>query len=81
MIVELIAGFCGGTAVINGIGLYLVYRQYRVLASTSMEFAAQVIASIKEDQDGTLMVDTLDLAGISMDHISQLSGLIRWIKE
>ncbi|WP_300039469.1 hypothetical protein [Methanospirillum sp.] len=58
----------------------LVYRQYLKLASESMEFAALVISLIEEAEDGTIPVNPLSLAATSMDHISQLSGLLKWVR-
>ena len=63
----------------NGIGMILLFRQYCHLAETTMEYATMVIDSM-EDEDGEIRVDTLALAGLSMDHISQLSGLVAWIR-
>ncbi|MGV8109131.1 hypothetical protein [Methanospirillum sp.] len=45
-----------------------------------MEFAALVISSIEEAEDGTISVNPLSLAATSMDHISQLSGLLKWVR-
>lgn len=36
--------------------------------------------SIEEHEDGSITVDPLALAGNSMDHLSQLSGLLKWIR-
>ncbi len=80
MIFEILAGFGLGGTVINGIALVLMYRQYLSLASESMEFAAMVVESIEEIEDGKIQVDPLALAATSMDHISQLSGLLKWIR-
>ncbi len=77
---EIIAGFGIGGTVLNGIALFLMYRQYLSLASESMEFAAMVVESIEELEDGKIQVDPLALAATSMDHISQLSGLLKWIR-
>lgn len=66
--------------VINGIAYILMYRQYLSLASESMEFAAMVVESIQELENGNVTVDPLALAAMSMDHISQLSGLLKWIQ-
>ena len=46
---------------INGIGTILVYRQYLKLAAESMEFAALVVTSIQEREDGSVTVDPLAL--------------------
>jgi len=77
---ELLSGlFLGGT-VINGVAAILVYRQYLSLACESMEFAALVITTIEEKEDGSISIDPLALAATSMDHISQLSGLLKWVR-
>ena len=47
------------------------------LAASSMEFAVLVVESIEEKEDGTVTVDPMALAATSMDHISQLSGLLK----
>jgi len=65
-----------GSTVINAIVAIMVYRQYLKLASESMEFASMVICSIEEKEDGSVSVDPLALAATSMDHVSQLSGLL-----
>jgi hypothetical protein len=65
--------------VINAIAALLVYR-YLKLASEPMEFAALVVTSIEEAEDGTISVNLLALAATSMDHISQLSGLLKWVR-
>ena len=77
---EVVSGILGGVTVINAIAALLVYRQYLKLASESMEFAALVISSIEEAEDGTISVNPLSLAATSMDHISQLSGLLKWVR-
>ncbi|QXO95909.1 hypothetical protein KSK55_05855 [Methanospirillum purgamenti] len=64
---------------INAIAALLVYR-YLKLASEPMEFAALVVTSIEEAEDGTISVNLLALAATSMDHISQLSGLLKWVR-
>ena len=69
----------GGT-VINAVAAILVYRQYLQLAAESMEFVALVITSIEEKEDGSISVDPLALAATSMDHVSQLSGLLMWVR-
>lgn len=58
-----------------------MFRQYLALAEASLEFAAVVVESIREQEDGSIIVDPMNLAGVSMDHLSQISGLIRWIKK
>jgi hypothetical protein len=80
MIWEVVSGILGGATVINAIAALLVYRQYLKLASESMEFAALVITSIEEAEDGTISVNPLALAATSMDHVSQLSGLLKWVR-
>jgi hypothetical protein len=80
MILEILTGFFGGATVINAIAAILVYRQYLKLASESMEYAAMIITSIKEEEDGTVSVDPFTLAATSMDHVSQLSGLLKWVR-
>ncbi|NLV26911.1 MAG: hypothetical protein GXY48_07080 [Methanomicrobiales archaeon] len=77
---EVVSGILGGVTVINAIAALLVYRQYLKLASESMEFAALVISSIEEAEDGTISVNPLALAATSMDHVSQLSGLLKWVR-
>ena len=80
MIWEIVSGvFMGGT-VINAVAAILVYRQYLQLAAESMEFAALVVTSIEEKEDGSVSVDPLALAATSMDHVSQLSGLLKWVR-
>ena len=80
MIWEVGSGVLGGATVINGIAAILVYRQYLKLASESMEFAALVVTSIQEQEDGSVTIDPLALAATSMDHVSQLSGLLKWVR-
>nr|WP_319537627.1 hypothetical protein [uncultured Methanospirillum sp.] len=79
MIAELMAGIGCGFAVLNGAAAYLVYRQYLSLAEISLEFAGMVAESITEE-DGEIRVDPMVLAGVSMDHLSHVSGLVRWIR-
>jgi hypothetical protein len=57
-----------------------MYRQYLALAYESMEFVAMVIESIEEVESGEIQVNPLALAAVSMDHISQLSGMLKWIR-
>jgi len=78
MIAELMAGIGFGCAVLNGGAAYLVYRQYVSLAEVSIEFAGIVAESITEEE-GVIRVDPMVLAGLSMDHLSHVSGLVRWI--
>ena len=80
MIWEIVSGLFMGGTVINGVAAILVYRQYLQLAAESMEFAALVITSIEEKEDGSVSVDPLALAATSMDHVSQLSGLLKWVR-
>ncbi len=80
MIAELVSGVSVGFAVLNGGALYLLYRQYISLAESSLQFAAIVMESIREEEDGTMVVDPINLAGISMDHLSQMSGIVKWIR-
>ena len=80
MIWEMVSGFFLGGTIINSIAAILIYRQYLQLASESMEFAALVITSIEEKEDGSVSVDPLALAATSMDHISQLSGLLKRVR-
>lgn len=46
----------------------------------SVEFAELVITSIEEAEDGSVSIDPLSFAASSMDHVSQLSGLLKWIR-
>ena len=80
MIWEVVSGILGGATVINAVAALLVYRQYLKLASESMEFAALVVTSIQEQEDASVTIDPLALAATSMDHISQLSGLLKWVR-
>jgi len=80
MIWETLTGFFGSMSVLNAIAAILIYRQYVKLAYESVEFAELVITSIEEAEDGSVAIDPLSLAATSMDHISQLSGLLKWIR-
>jgi hypothetical protein len=71
--------FKGGSA-INTVSSLLVYRQDLKLTSESMEYAALVITSIEEKEDGSISVNPLALAATSMDHVSQFSGIVEWIQ-
>ncbi len=71
--------FKGGPA-INIVSSLLVYRQDLKLASGSTEYAALVITSIEEKEDGSISVNPLALAAASMDHVSQFSGIVEWIQ-
>ncbi|MFH0968575.1 MAG: hypothetical protein V1862_12915 [Methanobacteriota archaeon] len=80
MIAELMSGIGWGIAILNGVAAYLLYRQYISLAEVSLEFAAVVVESIREQGDGSIDVDPVVLAGLSMDHLSRLGGLVKWIR-
>ncbi|MDD1730081.1 MAG: hypothetical protein LUQ50_13550 [Methanospirillum sp.] len=80
MIWEMISGVLGGVTMVNVLGLFFLYRQYMKLAASSIEFAALVVESVEEQKDGSVTVDPLVLAATSMDHISQLSGLLKWVR-
>jgi hypothetical protein len=71
--------FKGGPA-INTVSSLLVYRQDLKLTSESMDYAALVITSIEEKEDGSISVNPLALAATSMDHVSQFSGIVEWIQ-
>lgn len=71
--------FKGGSA-INTVSSLLVYRQDLKLTSKSMEYAALVITSIEEKEDGSISVNPLALAATSMNHVSQFSGIVEWIQ-
>ena len=71
--------FKGGPAT-NAVSSLLVYRQDLKLNSESMEYAALVITSIDVKEDGSISVNPLALAATSMDHVSQFSGIVEWIK-
>ena len=80
MIWELLSGFFLGGSILEACGLILLYRQYLILAESSLEYAAMVIESIEESDEGALSLDPVALAGYSMDHLSQISGLVKWIR-
>ncbi len=80
MIPELVSGISIGFAFLNGGAAYLLYRQYVSLAGVSLEFAAMIAESIKEQEDGSITMDPMFLAGLSMDHMSELGGLVKWIR-
>jgi hypothetical protein len=65
---------------INTVSSLLVYRQDLKLTSESMDYAALVITSIEEKEDGSISVNPLALAVTSMDHVSQFSGILEWIQ-
>ncbi|MCK9591231.1 MAG: hypothetical protein M0Q91_04365 [Methanoregula sp.] len=71
--------FKEGTA-INTVSSLLVYRQDLKLTSESMDYAALVITSIEEKEDGSILVNPLALAATSMDHVSQFSAIVEWIQ-
>lgn len=79
MIWEAVSRILGGATVINAIAALLVYR-YLKRASESMEFAAPVISSVEEAEDGSVSVNLLALAALSMDHVSQLASLLKWVR-
>jgi hypothetical protein len=70
----------GGGPAINTVSALMVYRQDLNLASEPMEYAALVITSIEEKEDGSISVNPLALAATSMDHVSQFSGIVEWIQ-
>ena len=71
--------FKGGPA-LNIVSSLLVYRQDLKLTSESMDYAALVITSIEEKEDGSISVTPLALAATSMDHVSQFSAIVEWIQ-
>ena len=71
--------FKGGPAM-NTVSSLLVYRQDLKLTSESVEYAALVITSIEEKEDGSISVKPLALAATSMNHVSQFSGIVEWIQ-
>jgi hypothetical protein len=79
--VEIISSkiFKGGP-LIKTVSSLLVYRQDLKLISESVEYAALVITSIEERDDGSISVNPLALAATSMDHVSQFSGIVEWIQ-
>ncbi|WP_319579662.1 hypothetical protein [uncultured Methanospirillum sp.] len=79
MITELAAGVSVGIAVMNGLAAYHLYRQYRLLAEESTEFAGMVITLIRHE-DGEIAVDPVVLAGEVMDYMSRMSGIVKWIR-
>ena len=79
MIAEVVAGVSSVFAVMNGVAAYHLYRQYRILAEESGEFAGRVLGLIREDE-GEIVTDPVVLAGEVMDHMSRLSGVVRWGK-
>ncbi|PWR71292.1 hypothetical protein [Methanospirillum lacunae] len=77
---EVISGVFGCTTVVNAVIALMMVRRYLALATSSMEFASLIVSSIEENEDGTISVNPLVLAATSMDHLSQLSGMLRWIR-
>jgi hypothetical protein len=71
--------FKGGPA-INTVSSLLVYRQDLKLTSESRDYAALVITSIEEKEDGSISVNPLALAATSGDHVSQFSEIVEWIQ-
>lgn len=71
--------FKGGPA-LNTVSSLLVYRQDLNLTSESMDYAALVITSIEEKEDGSISVNPLALAATSMEHLSQFSGIVEWVQ-
>jgi len=79
MITEAVAGVSLGVAVMNGVAAFFLYRQYRLLAEETVGFAGKVLTLIR-DEDGDIVTDPVVLAGEAMDHLSQVSGIVRWIR-
>jgi hypothetical protein len=71
--------FKGGPA-IKTMSSLLVYREDLLLASEPVDYAALVITSIEEKEDGSISVNPLALAAASKDHDSQFSGIVEWIQ-
>ncbi len=71
--------FKEGSAV-NTMSSLLVYRQDLNLTSESVDYAALVITSIEDKEDGSISVNPLALAATSGDHVSQFSGILEWIQ-
>ncbi len=67
-------------AILNGGAAYFLYRQYVSLASVSLEYAGMVVEAFQEQRDGSIQVDPAVLAGLSMDHVSRLGGLVNWVR-
>jgi hypothetical protein len=76
MIAELIAGVSPGFAIINGLAAYYLYLQYRLLSEETVEFAGQVLSLIREE-NGEMETDPVVLAETVMDHMSQMSGIVK----
>ncbi|MFA5214101.1 MAG: hypothetical protein WC406_12255 [Methanoregula sp.] len=69
-----------GGPVINTVSSLVVYRQDLKLTSESMDYAALVITSIEEKEDGSISVTPLALAATSKEHVNQFSGILEWIQ-
>ena len=80
MILELISGISVGLAMLNGGALYLLYRRYISLAADSVEFAGIIMESIREQENGDLIVNPVSLVGVSMDHLDRMRGIMKWIR-
>ena len=63
-------------AILNGSAVIVLYRQYRDLAEVSLEFAALLTTMITEEE-GEVRVESLALAGMVVDHLSRVSGMVR----
>jgi len=79
MISELMAGIGFGLAALNVGAAYLLFRQYLSMAEESYEFAGLILGSLTEEE-GQIQTDPVVLAGMSMDHLSRMSGLMRWVR-
>jgi hypothetical protein len=74
------AKICKEKSTDNVVSSLLVYRQNLELDSEPLNYSALVITSIEEKEDGSISIDPLALATTSKEHVSQLSGLINWIR-
>jgi len=79
MIAEAVAGVSLGFAITNGVAAFHLYRQYRLLAEETVDFAGKVLTLIR-DEEGEIRTDPVILAGEVMDHMSQISGIVKWIR-
>jgi len=79
VIAEVVAWVSSVFAVMNGIAAYHLYQQYRLLAEESGEFAGRVIGLIREE-DGEIVTDPVVLTGEVIDHMSRISGVVKWIR-
>jgi hypothetical protein len=79
MIAEMMAGIGCGLAILNGGAAYLLFRQYLTLVEDSYEFAGIILGSLIEEE-GSVQADPVALAGSSMDHLSRMGGLVRWVR-